>query len=219
MAIALVVSVSASAQDDITEEYGQVIPASDTEYEWSQTDTKRIKVGFSKSQSLQFESKIDFGFAYSVVELPIDVEDNGEFLFGFNLKGFKPSGSSKKLKGSGLIASGFGMMFDYQDDRNYKGIIISQKAYQYFVVKDGTSSMVKSGPVKYKGDSYKLIMKRENGGVEILLNGIEVCKLRKITLSSSYFGVFIQGKGKAEMPSFIMHIPEQEESEESTSTT
>ncbi|MCH5216764.1 MAG: hypothetical protein J1F10_07455 [Muribaculaceae bacterium] len=236
--IAIAFVISASIPDELTEEYGQTIfSVSDPEYEWSQIDTKQIKVGF-KSQSLQFESKQNNGFAYSVVELPINVEDNAEFLFGINLKGFKPNDSSKEEKFSkenkfiskaaskaenvdatNMINSSFGMIFDYQDIRNYKGLAISKKEYQYYMVKDGIVSMVKRGPVKYEGDIFKLIMRRENGGIEFLLNGIEVCNLRKIKLTSSFFGVFINGKGKAEMPSFIMYISEQEDTEQSTSNT
>lgn len=219
--------------DEFGDEYGQVeFSATDPEYEWSQIDSKQIKVGF-KSQSLQLESKSLDGFAYSVTELPINVEDTPEFLFGFTLNGFKPGDSSKNEKLASALLSkannanasnvmmmgSFGMLFDYQDIRNYKAIAIFQKTFQYYVVKDGVPSMIKSGPVKYKGNSFNLIMKRENGGIEFLLNGIEVCKLRKITLTSSYFGVFINGKGKAEMPSFMMYIPEQEDTEQSTSNT
>ena len=220
--------MSASIPDELTEEYGQTtFSVSDPEYEWSQIDTKQIKVAF-KAESLLFESKQDNGFAYSVVELPIDVEDRTEFLFGIKLKGFKPDDSSKieklalkkgNVDAANLIKSSFGIIFDYQDIRNYRAVAISKKEYHYYMVKDGIVSMIKSGPVKYKGDSFKLIMKRENGGIEFMLNGIEVCRLRKITLSSSYFGAFINGKGKAEMPSFMMYIPEQEDTEQSTSTT
>lgn len=224
-------SYGASAlPDELGEDFGKtVFSVTDPEFEWSQIDTKKVKVSF-KSQALQFESKLIDGFAYSVTELPIDVEDTPDFMFGFTLNGFKPSDASKTEKlsskltaqiesgNSGSLMSGsFGMLFDYQDIRNYKAIAISKKVYQYYVVKDGVPSIIKSGPVKYKGDSFKLIMKRENGGIEFVLNGIEVCKLRKISLSSSYFGAFINGTGKAEMPSFIMYVPEQEDTEQSTS--
>ena len=179
----------------------------DPEYEWSQMDTKQVKVVL-KSQYLSLESKIDNGLAFSVSELPIDVEDIPEFAFGINLKGLK---IDKK--------NSFGMIFDYQDMRNYKGISISKKQYNYFTVKDGVLTVVKNGPVKFKGDYFNLLLQRVNGGIEFFLNGIEVCKLRKISLTSSYFGVFINGKGKAQMPSFIMAIPEQEDTEQSTSNT
>lgn len=224
--------VSYASLPDNLEEYGQVeFSPTDPEYEWSQIDSKQIKVGF-KSQTLMIESKKFDGFAYSVTELPINVEDTPEFIFGFTLNGFRPSDYSKNekiaskfLKKAGnlnnnvIMMGSFGMLFDYQDIRNYKAIAIFKKTFQYYVVKDGIFSMVKSGPVKHKGDSFKLIMMRENGGIEFQLNGIEVCKLRKITLTSSYFGVYINGKGKAEMPSFMMYIPEQEDTEQSTSNT
>lgn len=224
-------TVAYASLPDNLEECGQVeFSPTDPEYEWSQIDSKQIKVGL-KSQTLSIESKTPDGFAYSVTELPINVEDTPDFVFGFTLNGFKPSDNSKNEKLASklsakvgnsndiLMMGSFGMLFDYQDIRNYKAIAIFQKTFQYYVVKDGILSMVKSGPVKFKGNSFKLIMKRENGGVEFQLNGIDVCKLRKINLTSSYFGVFIYGKGKADMPSFMMYIPEQEDSEQSTSNT
>lgn len=213
----LVSSAIPSIPDEFGDEYGQVVfSTTDPEYEWSQIDSKQIKVGF-KGQALQLESKIPDGFAYTVTELPIDVEDTPDFLFGFTIYGFKPSDLSKN--NNALMTGSFGMLFDYQDIRNYKAIAIFKKTYQYYTVKDGVMSMVKSGPVKYNGNSFNLICKRENGGVEFQLNGIEVCKLRKIELTSSYFGVFINGKGKAVVPSFIMYIPEQEDIEQSTTNT
>lgn len=199
---------TASLPDELTDEYGQtVFSVTDPEYEWSQTDTKHVKVEL-KSQALLLESKSDDGFAFSVSELPVNAEDMPEFLFGFNLRNMKIDNKNK-----------FGMIFDYEDTRNYKGLSISKKQYEYFTVKDGVYSTIKSGPVKYKGNDFKLILKRENGGIEFVLNGIEVCRLRKITLTSSYFGVFVAGKAKAEMPDFMLYIPEQEDTEQSTSNT
>lgn len=180
------------------------IAVTDPEYEWSQTDTKKAKVEF-KAQSLALESKDDKGMAYSVVELPINVENNAEFAFGLNLNGPKVEDSKS-----------FGMLFDYQDMRNYKCLQIGKKQFAYIVVKDGIESIVKTGPVKHKGSSFSLVAKRDNGGIEFFLNGLQVCRLRKITLSSSYCGVCIGGKAKAELRSFIMYIPEQEDTEQST---
>ena len=197
---------SAFIPDELTEDLGEtVFSVTDPEYEWSQTETKQVKVEL-KSQALVLESKSEKGFAFSVSELPINVEDMPEFIFGFNLKDLKIDNDNK-----------FGMIFDYQDIRNYKGISISKKHYEYFIVKDGVYSAIKTGLVKYKGNDFNLILRRENGGIKFILNGLEVCMLRKITLTSSYFGVFVSGKAKAKMPDFIMYIPEQEDTEQSTS--
>lgn len=206
--LAITLVASASISDELNDEYGQTIfSVTDPEYEWSQIDTKQVKVEL-KSQGLILESKIDDGFAFSVSELPIDVEELPEFLFGFNLRDMKVDNKNH-----------FGMIFDYENTRNYKGISISKKQYNYFSVNNGVYSTIKSGPVKYKGNDFRLILKRENGGIEFVLNGIEVCRLRKISLISSYFGVFVSGKAKAAMPEFIMYIPEQEDTEQSTSNT
>ncbi|MDE5784196.1 MAG: hypothetical protein K2H97_07775 [Prevotella sp.] len=181
-----------------------VFSVSDPEFEWSQTDTKKIKV-LLNAEGLKFESKEDDGVALSIVELPINVENNREFIFGVNIQG--PKLDDKKS---------FGLLFDYEDGRNYKGLTIFKKQYEYFVVKDGVRSSVKTGLVKFKGTTYKLNVKRENGGMEFTLNDIEVCKLRRISIASSYFGVYICGKMKALMPDFIMYVPDQEDIEQST---
>lgn len=200
-------TASASLPDELNrEEHGVTgFSVSDPEYEWSQADSKQAKV-LLKTEGLLLESKKEDGVAFSVCELPIDVEGSPEFIFGIKLRNIEIDDKN-----------GFGIIFDYVDSRNYKGISIGKKQYVYFTVKDGVTSEVKSGPVKYKEKNVKLILKRENGGVEFVLNGIEVCKLRKIELSSSYFGVFVSGKGKVTMPGFIMYIPEQGDSEQSTS--
>lgn len=181
-----------------------VFSVSDSEYEWSEIDKKKIKV-LLNSKGLEFESKEDDGVAWSIVELPINVENNREFIFGVNIQG-------PKLDDQKSI----GMLFDYEDNRNHKGITIFKKQYEYFVVKDGVRSSVKTGLVKIKGNTYKLNLKRENGGIEFTLNDIEVCKLRRISINNSYFGVYIKGKMKALMPNFIMYVPEQEDIEQST---
>lgn len=205
--LAVVPTASAYIPDDFNyESENCVFSVADPEYEWSQTDTKQIKVEL-KSHFLLLESKADNGFAYSVSELPFNAEDTPEFIFGIDL--------NLKIDNN----NHFGMIFDYQDNRNFKGISISKKQYEYFVVKDGGYSAVKNGLVKYKGNDVKLILRRENGGIKFVLNGIEICKLRRISLTSSYFGAFVRGKAKAAMTDFIMYIPEQEDSEQSTSNT
>lgn len=205
---AAVPNIYASLPEELTEECGQTaFSVTDPEYEWSQTDTKHVKVNLT-SKGLFLESKNEDSFAFSVSELPIDIEELPEFLFGFKLSNMKIDNKNR-----------FGMIFDYQDIRNYKGISILKKQYEYFTVIDGVYSAIKSGPVKYKGSDFTLILKRENGGIEFSLNGIEVCKLRKIKLTSSYFGVFIGGKAKAIMPEFILYIPQQEDTEQSTTNT
>lgn len=177
---------------------------SDPEYDWSQFDTKKISVEI-KHEGIVMTSKEDDGVAFTIAELPIDVDHNSEFLFGVTLLG--PKLDEKKS---------IGLIFDYEDARNYKGIAIFKKQFEYFVVKDGTRSSVKTGLVKMKGGAYTITMQRQDGKVEFKLNDLELCVLKKVSITNAMFGAFIQGKMKAVMPVFYMYNAEREDTEQST---
>lgn len=176
----------------------------DPEYDWSQFDSKKIKVR-SSANGLMLESKEDKGTASSIVELPVDTDEAANFWFGIHI-------NTSKIDGDKC----FGIVFDYEDANNYKGLAIFKKQYSYFTVKGGTLSSVKTGPVKFQGNSFLLMMKRANGGLEFTLNNIEVCKLKRITISNPYLGVFITGKMTAVVPHFYWHEISPEDYEQST---
>lgn len=176
----------------------------DPEYDWSQSYSKKIKVE-SKNIGFLMESKEENGTAFTIAELPIDIENNCDFLFGVTLSGPKLDGNKS-----------LGIFFDYEDTRNYKGLAIYKKQFDYFVVKDGSVSSVKTGLVKMKGNTYTISMYRKNGKVEFMLNDLEICTLKKVPITSSMFGAFIHGKMKATMPFFYMFNPEHMDTEQST---
>lgn len=181
-----------------------IFSPTDPEYDWSQTYSKNIKVE-SKNVGFLMESKEENGTAFTIAELPIDIEDNCDFMFGVTLSG--PKLDDKKS---------LGIIFDYEDARNYKGLAIFKKQFDYFVVKDGTMSSVKTGLVKMKGNTYTISMYRKNGKVEFKLNDLEICTLKKVSITNSMFGAFIHGKMKAIMPYFYMFNPEHMDTEQST---
>lgn len=179
---------------------------SEPDFEWSEMGSKQIKVRLT-DKGLQFESKEEGGVAYSIAELPINLEENSEFTFGVLITGVKLD--DKKC---------IGLIFDYEDSRTYKGISIFKKQFEYFVVKDGVMSTVKTGLVKTnnKSNVYGLTMSRANGKVEFKLDGLEICTLKRVSIDSPMFGAFIRGKMKAIMPSFIMYNAETEDTEQTT---
>lgn len=177
---------------------------SDPLYEWSEIDSKLAKVQLT-SNGLLLESKTDNGVAFSIAELPINLEENSAFVFGAIFTGVKLN--EKKM---------VGLIFDYEDGRNYKGIAVSKKQFEYFVVKDGVSTPVKTGLVKMKGDILALYMARHDGKVEFYLNDLEICTVKRISITSPMFGVFVQGKMKAMVPKFMMNSFVPEETEQST---
>lgn len=186
------------------EESNIVFNVSDPEYDWSQSHDKKISVEIN-NEGLVLSSKEDDGMAFTIAELPIDIEENNEFMFGVTLIG--PKIDDKK---------NLGLIFDYENARNYKGIAIYKKQFDYFVVKDGTLSSVKTGLVKIKGNTYTITMERKNGKVEFKLNDLELCVLKKVSITNAMFGAYIKGKMKAIMPIFYMYNAEREDSEQST---
>ncbi|MDE5800118.1 MAG: hypothetical protein K2H74_03725 [Paramuribaculum sp.] len=186
------------------EESDIIFDVSDPAYDWTQTDSKKIKVEI-KGDGLVMESKEEDGVAFTIAELPIDIEEGSEFMFGVTLLG--PKLDDKKS---------LGIIFDYEDARNYKALAIYKKQFDYFVVKDGTVSSVKTGLVKMKGNTYTIVMTRENGKVEFKLNDLEICTLKKVSITNAMFGAFIHGKMKALMPCFYMHNADHEDTEQST---
>ncbi len=186
-----------------SEEY--VFPMTDPQYDWSTFKDKKGSAMIVKN-GLQLECKQSNYFAASVVELPINTESES-FLYGAIFAGPKLSDEVK-----------VGIIFDYSDIRNYKGISISKDQFSYFIVKDGVSSTVKTGLIKYKGIFYTLVMTREADKVIFMLNGIEFAKLNKVKIENDTFGVMIEGKGKTLVPNFMFHrVPQEEDQEQSTS--
>lgn len=193
--------------DDLMERnpyFDKSVDISDPLYEWSEMDSKLAKVQLT-SGGLLLESKKDEITAFSIAELPISLEENSEFVFGATFTGVKPN----ENKSVGLI-------FDYEDARNYKGIAVFKKQFNYFVVKDGIATPIKTGLVKMKGNVLTLLMVRKNGKIEFLLDGLEICTAKRVSITSPIFGMFVQGKMKAIVPEFFMGNILPEETEQST---
>lgn len=203
----------------------------DSEYEWSLVSNKYKKV-MVKDGGLMLISK--GGMTNSVVELPINVAED-DFTFGVSLnvfskvcdvtktlsskKFYKLFNGTQNLAVLGISSSlnGLGIIFDYVDANNYKGLIIFQKHWECFNVRNGMISPVRSGMLKHTGKSYNISVARKAGVTSFMLDDFELIKLRNLTFQSPCFGVFISGTGmKAIMPNFTFTSEVPGDSEEST---
>lgn len=175
----------------------------DPQFEWSQFKDKK-GCAILSNKGLVLECKSADYYVTSITELAFNTETDN-FQFSANFVGPKLSNDTK-----------IGIVFDYADNRNYKAITISKEQYSYFIVKDGMSSTVKTGLIKYKGAFYNLLMKKKADKIFFYLNGIEFAKFSRIKIESPYIGVMLEGKGKTLIPSFTFGIEDQQELEEST---
>ncbi|MDE6497161.1 MAG: hypothetical protein K2L21_00695 [Muribaculaceae bacterium] len=183
----------------------QFIPMIDPTYEWGQCDSKTAKAILT-DKGLLLESKLPNQLLTSTTELPFDPEDSS-FEFGLSFLNTKPE------EGKFL-----GFVFNYENNKNYEGLILSKKDYMYFIVEKGEISVYKQGLVKTGKNIYNILMKREPSKIEFFVNGVEITTLKGITLKNSKIGIIIQGKMSVLCDKFYFKIIEDnDESEESTS--
>lgn len=184
--------------DDTTAIYDVTNP----NLEWSQTIEKDIKV-ILENDWLALESKKEEQTVFSVVDLPVNPEEDS-FTYGIIMYG--PKLDDKK---------NVGIIFDYADNRNYKGISINNRQYCYFAYKNGEYSIIKTGLIKVKGNIYNMQMAKQGDKVLFSLNNIEFAKLNKVKIENSLFGVLVKGKIKTKVVSLSFKVYEKEDSEQS----
>jgi hypothetical protein len=190
--LALTILSIANAQNN-ADESSQAIPTTDPQYEWSQYKDKTGSAQIGK-KGLLLECKKSDEVVASVVELPFNPEND-------NFK-FDATFTETKLSQDFNV----GIIFDYSDTRNFKGIRISKEQFVFFSVKDGTTANIKSGLIKYKGKSYIISIDKQDEKILFSLNGLEFSKIKRAKIESPYFGVFVYGKGKALVPEFNFQI-------------
>lgn len=176
----------------------------DTEYEWNQYESKE-SVAVLKPEGLLLENKTDENVAYSVSEFPVDIE-NPAFTFEVKLQDFKADEKS------------VGLIFDYENNRNYKGFVVNKKSFVYFSVQKGEMSIIKQTLVKPGKKINSISMKIRFGKMEAYVNGLEVTKIKNIKIDNQMLGVIFQGKGRALFKSFVFDMPDSSDESESATT-
>lgn len=190
---------------EVDEDGIQWISMSDPQYEWDQVDDKKIKIELTE-EGMKFNCKDESLTALSTIELPID-EERDHFTFGFKFKGIK-------LDDKRFV----GLVFNYEDNLNYQGLGLYKKQCSYFKMKDGKLSTIKTGLIKYKNNSFTLLMTRNTKGVSFKFNDLDdICHLKSIKIDSPYFGIFMSGKSSMTVPAFTFSVERQDDSEASTS--
>lgn len=201
-------------EDDSDQEGIEAFNVFDSQYEWSQFDNKNASA-IMNEYGLLLKSKNNNSSSISIIELPIDVE-NDNFTYGVYAMWL-----SKNKEG------GIGLVFDYEDNHNYKAIIINQKNYDYVNVKNNDIHVVKSGLVKIsskeknkgfngnKGLLY-LEIKKEGDVIKFFINDVEFGKFKNVKINNNNFGIITVGKQELLVPKFFFMTGEMENEEEST---
>ncbi len=179
----------------------------DPMFEWTQYDnsTGSVKMG---QNVLILDSRNPSVSCMSVTDLQFDPKESA-FEFGLSFY-LTPAEDNKYV----------GMVLDYENSKQFKAIIFSKKEFIYYIVEKGDISIIKQGLVKPGKFIETIYAKYEGSVLNILLNGLEVTTLNRVSISSPIFGVMVSGKRKAICDGFYFNIIEsQDGQEQSTSNT
>lgn len=166
------------------DDFTGLVLTSDPEFEWMQFDEKTGKAMLTK-KGLELESKKDGSLIFSCCDLPVNVvDDDFSVIFSMNPDGFSDD-------------KPFGIVYDYENDRNFKALLIFKKGFQLVEMAKGEMSVSRKGVYKAKNKKSMLIgITKENGKLVFSINSLPLATLKKVDLTNSSFGFIVGNKAK-----------------------
>lgn len=163
----------------------ELISCADPEYDWSQYDEKTGKALVTK-KGLELESKANGFYCMSFCELPIAMQfDNFAVRFIMTPKEISD-------------AKPFGIVYDVENEANYRMLLVMKKSFQVITVTDGKSAIVKKGVYKAnnKSKQTEIDLVRQNDKLYFFINGLELLKLSSPKMENPTFGFVVAPKTK-----------------------
>ena len=179
----------------------------DTQYQWTQGKSKGQQALMS-TNGLVISNKIEKEIYASTVELPV-VVDTDDFIFGI------VTSSTKLNENNGIV-----LIFDYQDDHNFKAIVINDSQYRYLKFSNGVANSVKTGLIKYsnKNTLNTIYIQREGSTIYFYLNDVEYGVLKNVVINNAVFGAGVMGKASTTILKMIFHVDIPENDIEQSTT-
>lgn len=161
----------------------ELTPCIDPEYDWQQYDEKNGKAKMEK-KFLLLESKKDDAFCGTFCELPIAMKHD-DFIVRLQM--------AAKISDD----KGVGIIFDVEDDANYRMLLLMKKSYQLINIKDGKQLVAKKGVFKIKtNEIVDLAISRYKEKLHFLLNGQEFFVTKSPEMENPTFGFVAPPKTK-----------------------
>lgn len=195
-----------SAQNGLKLKEGTPVSVSDPQLEWSQYDEKEARAILT-SKGLEIESKKDGRFAYSICELPMNM-DVDDFRVDFVMT---PSNIDDKHL--------FGFVFDFENENNFSAVLLGKKNFQIVRFEKGEGSVVHKG--MYKLNSKKnipLALERRGDKIAVAVNDLPLTFRKYKKIENPVFGFIIMDKGKLTGNTIAWTINRKGDSEESTTS-
>lgn len=183
----------------------ELTPCTDPEYDWNQYDEKTGKAIMGK-KTLLLESKKDDVYCITFSELPISMKDD-DFLVRLVMEPDEISDDEP-----------FGIVYDVEDETNYRMLLAFKKSFQLVNVKDGKQSVVKKGiyKLKTKSKDVELDVARMKNKLYFFINGMEFLSIKSPEMENPMFGFVVSPKTKMECKSigFWKQNPNNDENED-----
>lgn len=167
----------------------EFISMTDPEYEWMQYEEKNGKA-ILKKDCIELESKKDNFHSVTYCEFPMNTENN-DFVISFNMK---PDALDDNKP--------FGVVYDVENDKTFKAIILMKKAYQIIELNDGKISVLRKGLYKAKSKDFNITMQMKYKKLTFYVNGLPMTTIKNAVVKNPIFGFLTMNKGKLTCKSF-----------------
>lgn len=160
-------------------------------FQWEEYYENKVSASIQDG-FLELDCDDDDLLAWSVAELPIDVDRNFDLTFSFHAD----------IKDDYW----FGIVFNYEDGNNFNYMIVQEKRFVLFNRVNGTSNVIRRLPIilkKGKDKDIKIAMNKKGKKLIFLVDEMEVLSITK-EITNNNFGCIIIGDNTIKLNEVVM---------------
>lgn len=195
-AAAFAVSLPATADDDTVSRQSltdietlqeiELLPCNDPVLDWSQFKEKTISSRVT-NKGLEIISKDDSKYSMSFCEISCIGIEHDDFAVRFRMI---PTAFSDEKP--------FGIVYDVENEDNYRMLLIFKNQYQRAIVKDGKITVEKKDLFKKTKNSkdIEIALVRQQGRLYFFINSLELKNTKSPDMENATFGFIVGPKNK-----------------------
>lgn len=179
-------SLTYAQEEDMTKYEIEIQEISSPSFEWTQFDNDNAKCKYKK-EHLVLECKKDKHYTCTTTELDFNVTD-ADFIISYKLN---PEDFDDDHP--------FGIVFDYENAKNFQCLCFGKKKVQLVHFKNGEQAVVKEGLFKTKNKKDVLVtMKKKGKRLDFYLGEtyFPLLTIKRSSLEHPNFGFYIENKTK-----------------------
>lgn len=176
-------SVTTYAQDEASDLIRQTYTFEEGRLDWNEYSEKN-KSAVIDGDRLVITCKKDKEDAFSVARLPFHPRNNFELNYAMTVPKLDEEHP-------------FGVLFNYQDEDNYNGVLFDRKKFYFISRENGVTYTEKNGAVKFKGKKdveVKVDLIRTGNKLRINVNDMEIYERTGVKIRHPFCGFYTSGK-------------------------